>query len=250
MSEPEFNTVSMYTSPDNALVIKRSKTRSFLRKITNPSIFGIRVSFHWTMLILPLMWLLQGYGLGQSLSLFVVVFTSVLLHEFGHVAASNVLGSSCSQITLHLFGGVAMSRGDIKPSRRLVVYLCGPAVSLALLVTSFILFMSPSTSYYQLGQLYYSNFYYYVVGMTAIINFMLFVFNMLPMYPLDGGGALLSLLSIKLPVSKARRITGVVGLTTAGLIGMYFLSRGQIMGLCIVVFAVLANLSLLRDQNA
>lgn len=66
---------------------------------------------------------------------FVVVgctFLSILLHEFGHVAAGRRFGAN-SAVVLHGIGGAALGCADVaEPWQRVVVYLAGPLAQLLL----------------------------------------------------------------------------------------------------------------------
>ena len=69
----------------------------------------------------------------QYLAIWVAcVFVSILLHEFGHVWAGKAFGTDGS-IVLYSFGGLAIGASDLRHRwQRVVVYLAGPGIQLAL----------------------------------------------------------------------------------------------------------------------
>jgi stage IV sporulation protein FB len=98
---------------------------------------GTEVRIHATFFLLLLFvaghGLMNGQGLAVALEsmLFIgVMFTCVLLHEFGHVLAARGYGIRTPDITLLPIGGVArLERMPRKPSQELVVAICGPLVN-------------------------------------------------------------------------------------------------------------------------
>jgi len=107
-----------------------------------------------------------------------MLFVSVLLHELGHSVVALRYRIPVRSITLFLFGGVAQI-GAEPPSAvaEFFIAIAGPIVSLALAV--FFYALEPALSGVEplLG----------VAKYLAYINMALFLFNLIPGYPLDGG---------------------------------------------------------------
>lgn len=154
----------------------------------------------------------QGGGLPaalEELAFLVLLFLSVLLHEFGHIFAARAYRIPTPQILLTPIGGMArIARMPDKPREELVVALAGPAVTLliiALLWAGLTATGTPVTLRslqvvdlpLWLGLLY--------------INIVLLLFNMLPSFPMDGGRVLRALLAMKLGLLRATRIAARVG---------------------------------------
>jgi Zn-dependent protease/CBS domain-containing protein len=107
-----------------------------------------------------------------------LLFVSILMHEFSHsiVAARNGLPSR--RITLFMFGGVAqMDREVDDPLVELKMAAAGPAMSMALAVV-FYLFSLLSRGLFFLPVLMRS---------LANLNVAVLIFKMVPGFPLDGG---------------------------------------------------------------
>jgi len=97
------------------------------------------------------------------------LFLSVLLHELAHALTAERLGARIDRITLHVLGGAAhMSREISTPTHDILVALAGPLFSLILSV---------------LCSLDRTHF---IMGYLARINFLLFLVNLWPGFPLDG----------------------------------------------------------------
>ena len=156
---------------------------------------GVEVRLNWSLLVVfaLVVWSLadgvfpsQNPGLSHGVHLAmafvaaVLFFASVLLHELGHTWRARREGIEIDSITLWLFGGVSQFKGRFASAgAEFRIALAGPLVSL-LLGGGFVLIALaglPST----------------VDGVAAwlgYINLSLFVFNMIPALPLDGGRVL------------------------------------------------------------
>ncbi len=107
-----------------------------------------------------------------------MLFVSVLLHELGHSVVALRYRIPVRSITLFLFGGVAQI-GAEPPSAiaEFFIAIAGPIVSLALAIFFYALEPALSGAEPLLGLAKY----------LAYINMALFLFNLIPGYPLDGG---------------------------------------------------------------
>lgn len=170
---------------------------------------GWSATTHWLM------------GLLTAFSLFV----SVYLHELGHSVVALWFRVPVHGITLFLFGGVA--RLGAEPPSALAEFLiaiAGPLVSLLLSLLFF--FLWPYAAFSQpLSEL---------LGYLALINLTLFIFNLIPGYPLDGGRVLRAVIwKFTLDLRRATFISANVGRIFGGLIaayGVWRLVSGNISG--------------------
>jgi Zn-dependent protease len=111
-----------------------------------------------------------------------VVTFSILWHEFGHVVAFRAFGRP-STIELWSLGGLTRpepSEGD-RPAADIVVYLAGPAAGLLLGAVVY-LATAPKDTLSPLLET--------TVNDLLWVNIYWSLFNLLPLLPLDGGGAL------------------------------------------------------------
>lgn len=135
---------------------------------------GIPLIFHWSFLLMFLLLLIVNITL---VPLFAALYFIVILHEFGHSYAALKLNCIVENVTMYPFGGVA-SIYRIRTSRdELLVTLAGPAVNLALIPVLWNFATENS-----------------FLEKLAFANNVLFIFNLIPAFPLDGGRIFRSIL--------------------------------------------------------
>lgn len=116
-----------------------------------------------------------------SAILVVMLFASVLAHEFGHALTARAFGIGTRRIVLHLFGGVALIESEPdRPRDEFWITAAGPAVSFLLAFAFAGLWLAATTT----GA---ATMVLEVLGYLAIMNGFLAVFNCLPGFPMDGG---------------------------------------------------------------
>jgi stage IV sporulation protein FB len=212
-------------------------------------LLGIPVRVH------PLFWLVAavlGFSANdRNLPMVVVwvacVFVSILVHEYGHALMARALGSSPS-IVLWGMGGLCYSQAERQTLlQRLAVVLSGPAAGLGLYVIvmlvaasafgitahengSFSLLAIPGlhgspddlfSVRHKLRSEAFLETYYFLIQ----INLLWSLFNLLPIWPLDGGQATQILLSL---YDRARgpRWGHIVSLLCAGGLAIMAVSMG------------------------
>jgi Zn-dependent protease len=119
-----------------------------------------------------------GYFFGPMYGIALIL--SVMIHEFGHVAAFRVAGHDDARFRLvPLMGGYAISNSlPATQKKDFFISLMGPGISVAPMVLAYALSkyawsISPEAA----------NFLYVFASVTAILNFL----NLMPFWPLDGG---------------------------------------------------------------
>jgi Zn-dependent protease len=158
-----------------------------------------------------------------------LLFASVLVHEFGHALTARRFGIRTRVIVLFLFGGVAqIVEEPATPRAEFLVALAGPATSLALAASLHLI--SPAFGIRPLG---------IVVQYLAYVNLMLAVFNLVPGFPLDGGRVLRAALwrssgSLERATRTAARTGQVIAMLFIGA-GLLLLFRSILAGLWLVL---------------
>lgn len=151
-----------------------------------------------------------------------LLFTCVLLHEFGHVAAARRYGVQTPDITLLPISGVAqLERIPEKPGEELVVALAGPAVNVAIAaLLALALGGVPSAS----DGMEVENPGMGLLARLFWVNISLVLFNLIPAFPMDGGRVLRALLAYRLGYTRGTRIAASIGQAVAfglGLLGLF-----------------------------
>jgi Zn-dependent protease len=158
---------------------------------------------------------------------YVALFLIVLMHEFGHALACRQVGGTANRIMLWPLGGVAYVDPPQRPGATLWSIAAGPLVNVVLLpVLIAAVLMSRS-----LGWAHAMPDAYQLLRAVMWINLSLLVFNLLPIYPLDGGQILRSLLWFVMGRARslvAATVLGMVGI--AGFIGIAILLRSIWLG--------------------
>jgi len=149
------------------------------------------------------------------------LFLIVLLHEFGHALACRQVGGTADQILLWPFGGVAYVNPPQRPGATLWSIAAGPLVNVALVpVLLAAIWMSRS-----LGWALTMPDAYRLLRWVFGINVGLLIFNILPVYPLDGGQILRSLLWYVMGRARSLMVATVLGLL--GIIGLFVFAVTQ-----------------------
>ncbi len=162
------------------------------------SVLGIPIRLHISLLIvIALVPIILNVGLLVTLIFAAGILGSVALHELGHSVVARAKGSYIHEIVLYPFGGAAkISNIPKRPMDEILVALAGPAVSLALALL-----------FRQIEWL----------AFLGYLNGMLFFFNILPVFPMDGGRVLRAALTIKKGRVEATRLAATVGKYFCGL---------------------------------
>lgn len=196
------------------------------------TVFGIRVRMHASLIVLAAISLvqavfIQGPAVQYTVTFLCLLFGIVLLHEFGHCFAARWVGGDANEIMLWPLGGLAFADAPRRPWPQFVTVAGGPAVNLIICgVTAVIAMVIDRTHPPIMFNPYnvnipalYSLSYY--LWWTFAISWWLFWFNMLPIYPMDGGRLLQTLLWFKIGFYRATMITCAVGMVGSVLMALY-----------------------------
>jgi Zn-dependent protease len=176
------------------------------RSIQLARIFGIRIgaSPSWFFVLFLMIYWLSGYfrdelvGYSDTTAYVVAVagamlfFVSLILHELGHAIVARRNGIGISGIDLWFFGGLAkMTRDTKSPGEEFRVAAAGPAVTLIIIALCALASLAASRmgSFIDSATLAVTSTTpaLALLGWLALVNAFLFVFNMVPAFPLDGG---------------------------------------------------------------
>jgi len=153
------------------------------------------------------------------------LFGGVLLQELAHSVVARRKGIKINSITLMIFGGIAsMEEGVPDPKAELPMALVGPIASLVVgLVCMGIAYVVPAV----IKNPPVAGIVIFVFGYLGVLNIILFAFNLLPAFPMDGGRVLRAWLAERMPIHRATKIAADIGKGFAiifGLIGLFFFS--------------------------
>jgi Zn-dependent protease len=181
-----------------------------------------------------------------SLASALLLFLSVVLHEFGHSFVAMRQGVKVRSITLFFLGGVAQTESECRTAKgEFLMAAAGPAVSLILAAGFLLSVHSVSHLSAPLGEM---------VQRIGELNLVLALFNLLPGLPLDGGRILKALVwqvtgSQRRGVEVANGFGRLLSLLALGL-GAMLLLRGMGFGLWLLLLGWLGLGESVRQQQS
>jgi Zn-dependent protease len=216
---------------------------------------GIDIGLHVTLVILFLMPLLDlANGLGTavySFAFLVGLFSSVLVHELAHSLVAIRSGVKVKQIILTPIGGIA-SVGMVKDAvTELKISLAGPLVSLGIGAVLLIALVSSGGGdvgkALATGRFIEQPSLFNFALLLMYLNFVLGIFNLfVPIFPMDGGRVLRSMLCMITDKLKATRIAVYVGQAFLSMLFVFGLTGGSIWIMAIAVFLFIAGITELK----
>jgi len=175
-----------------------------------------------------------GQQSGATTALYILaLFASVLLHELGHTLVAKRYGIRTIEIVMFPIGGVSRPERQPKAREELWIALAGPTVNL-LIAVGLLVWVASRQGFVALEQLREptdAN----LAERIALGNLTLWLFNLLPAYPMDGGRVLRSFLALHRPEEQATRIAAGAGQALAVSMGL----AGLLWGNFILVFVAL-----------
>lgn len=221
-------------------------------------LFGIRIRLHVLFVLGAVVVLASGVrgapagallgGLGRGAGSLGVLFLIVLLHEFGHCWGARRVGGSADEILMWPLGGLASVSAPHTPRANLVTALAGPMVNVVICATIAVALVALTGSGWSVPW----NPFRYAHPATPItstlhlwlvivfsISYLLLLFNLAPVFPLDGGRVLQCLLWPAKGYGDALKIATGVGMVGAIGFALLGLLSGEVLLLAIAFFGYL-----------
>ena len=182
---------------------------------------GIDVFLHWSWFLVAAYEIQTRKGSYSSVTWnvleYLALFLIVMIHEFGHALACRQVGGRADRIVLWPLGGVAYVDPPPRPGATLWSIAAGPLVNVVLLPILFAVVVVGRSA----GWAATMPDVYQLVRAISFINLGLLIFNILPVYPLDGGQILRSLLWFVLGRARSLMVAAIIGLIgVVGFIGL------------------------------
>ena len=209
-----------------------------LKTIYFGKLSGIDLYLHWTFWLLIIYLFLSelGRGVGHAVATVGFVFTvfiCVFLHELGHAFSGRWFGVQTHDITLYPIGGVArMQAKELTPFAELVIAACGPLVNLVIATAIAATWMAKVTweTATDIGS-------HGPWEHLFIVNVALFCFNLLPVYPMDGGRILRAIFKFFVAKDVAIEWSARIGQVLSAGFGLYGLFTFQIS--LVIIFTIM-----------
>lgn len=203
------------------------------------NLFGFPVSVHW------MFWLMAAF-LGGAVNASTpdqltgvlitmgVIFVSILFHELGHALAMRHYGDRQVAITLFTFGGYAQGSAWRSRTQDIIVCAAGPAFGAFLALVAWLVIRAFPVD---------NEWYFFVLSRLLVINLIWTIFNLLPIYPMDGGRISMALFG---PGREGKAL--IISLVTASLLALWQLSAGSLWNTLLLGSFALDNYRMLKNQ--
>ena len=210
-----------------------------------------------------------SWSLGQvlinAIVTYLILFGVVLLHEFGHCFGARYTGGEADQILLWPLGGLAFVNPPHNARAHMITTAAGPMVNLGFCLVCAVLLIlwMGSLGAVPLNPLYPSRPIDHSLYPTTAqwwllrfyaLNYILLLFNLLPIFLLDGGRLLQAALWSRKGYGRAMETatgTGMIGAIVILLVGL-FLEEGWML-MMIAVFGYITcwqSRQMIREQEA
>jgi len=183
--------------------------------------FRVDVRVSWTIVLIPLVfvlpmlksdWMPAGEAFAWAGAMTFVLYATVWAHEMGHITMGRRCGVETERMTLRALGGLAHLQAPAQtPRDDILISLAGPATHLVWMAVLF-----PAT--WLLRDAHGSAWWFEVLRWSAGLQVSLFVFNLLPIWPMDGGHATRSALALRMDATKASYHVATLGFVGNGLL--------------------------------
>jgi len=202
---------------------------------------GVDVFLHWYWFLFAAFEITNRANSYSSLAWnaaeYLSLFFFVLVHEYGHALACRQVGGTANEIMLWPLGGMAYVVPPLRPGATLWSNVAGPLVNVVLLVV-----LTPPgialDRFFKLARRA-PDVHAFLLALIAI-NVLLLAFNLLPIYPLDGGQIIRCLLWFV--VGRTRSLMAAVTIGFAGVAGLLYLSlRLRSIWMAVLALFILAS---------
>ncbi len=146
-----------------------------------------------------------------GLNVFITLFIAVLVHELAHTYVAKKFNIPVDNVYLSLFYGAAAIDITYTPYKEtILISIAGPISNLLLTLLGYVTLIT-------LGDSIFNSF----LETFMLYNFILFVFNILPIYPMDGGRITKAICQMLTKPSVGRKINGYITIVSSLLLCIF-----------------------------
>jgi len=194
-----------------------------------------------------------GQALVNALGTYALLFGVVLLHEFGHCYGARTTGGEADEILIWPLGGLASTRPPHTPRAHMITTVAGPSVNVVICALAAVVLvvwtgrpgsipwnpLHPTTPSDPAMILLATDAQLWVVRIFGV-SYLLLIFNLLPIYPFDGGRILQAWLWARKDYATSIEIATFTGMAGAIVVGLFsfFIEESWLL-LMIAVFGYL-----------
>lgn len=168
-----------------------------------------------------------------SIQISIAIFISILIHEMAHAWMANKKGYVVYGIEIDLFKGSAYIQ---PPNQRdsIPITFAGPLSNLLLFVISFLI-----------HQISNNEFIYSLM----IVNLLLFIFNILPIYPMDGGHLVRDILMLNMDRKRGKLLSIKISLITSILLFIFTIYFNYIIMMFFSIYFIYESYKSLKNER-
>jgi Zn-dependent protease len=201
-------------------------------------VFGIQLAVHGSFFLLLAFYGYKGWqnagpiGAAWAMGLIILFFCCVVMHELGHSLTAMRYGIRVPRILLLPIGGMAeMESIPRKPSAEFFITIMGPAVNFAIVIVLLPFVWNtlwlPEDAYVPPGEM--------LLLELGLANLIMGVFNMLPVFPMDGGRILRAFLATQMDYLRATYWAAMVTKIIAPLLALVaFYNEWPLLGILFI----------------
>lgn len=159
---------------------------------------------------------------------FLILFLLIIVHELGHFLTAFLFGIELDKIYIYPFGGVSKFNLSLNESllKEFIVLLMGP---LSQFIFYLIIIKLPFFDHY--------------IEIIKVYNYSILGFNLLPIYPLDGGKLVNIVLCLTSSFKKSLTITLIISYLTVFLLFGFYISSDISLNVFIIVSFLLFKIN-------
>lgn len=188
----------------------------------------MKIKVHYSLALLFFVFIFTGFYLE-----FFIFFLVIFAHELGHYVVAKIYGLKIEHLTFTVLGGILkIEDANISGLKQILLYAAGIIVNLLLLFGSRYLPIP------------------YLKKLLFNYNLLLIVFNLLPIYPLDGFQILQAILGFfKSPFREFRLASTTSYLFLGALFVIVFINRWGLAAWIILVYLLYQNINFSINKN-
>lgn len=151
---------------------------------------------------------------------FILLISLIIIHELGHFLCALFFKINVDKIYIYPFGGI--SKFDISLNenlfKELLILIMGPIFQIVF--------------YLILIRIHYFNSY---ISIITIYHYTILFFNLLPIYPLDGGKLLNIILCFHIPFKKSLTVSLIFSYITICFLSIYMLLKDFSINILVII---------------
>ena len=184
-----------------------------------------KIKIHYTYYIISISFILTGEFLN------LLIFTSlIIIHELGHYLACLLVKINVKKIIIYPYGGITKTEDiiDIDFKSELLISISG-------IIMQFIYFLIINLLYknYLIREYTYNLFYNY--------HYSMLIFNLIPIYPLDGSKILNAFLNVITTYKNSLSITIIISYIFIIILSLLFFNLNKIIAFVIIFLMLEVN---------